>query len=341
MHPMLDMLALLIGSVRAALCPWGDLLVENLLLRHQLAVALRTNPRLKVRARDKLLWVLARRLRLNWRRHLLLVSPDTVVRWHRQGWQLFWRWKSRPVGRPQLSAEARALIARLARENPLWGTERIRGELLKLGIAASARSIRRYRAAGPAPRPGQNWRTFLANHRPAIWAADFFAVQTLTFRTLFVLLFVTHDRRELVHLNVTASPTAAWVWRQMLEATAWGRRPRFLLRDRDRAYGPTFSDRVRGLGVAPLLTPVRAPKANAIAERLVGTIRRECLDHLIVVNEQHLRRVLGEFAAYYNQDRPHRTLRLEPPLPAERTRAGPVCSRSVLGGLHHAYDRVA
>lgn len=229
----------------------------------------------------------------------------------------------------------------MARENPLWGTERIRGELVKLGIAVSARSIRRYRDSDPAPHPGQTWQTFLANHRPHIWAADFFTVQTLTFRTLYVLLFVGHGRRELVHVNVTGSPTAAWVWRQVVEATGWGERPRFLIRDRDRTDGPHFRARAGGLGVDTVLTPVRAPQANAIAERLVGILRRECLDHLIAVNEQHLRRVVGEFAGYYNRDRPHRSLRLEPPLPRMQTKARPIRSRSVLGGLHHVYERAA
>jgi transposase InsO family protein len=166
-------------------------------------------------------------------------------------------------------------------------------------------------------------------------------VQTLTFRTLYVLLFVAHGRRELMHLNVTASPTAAWVWRQLIEATPWGRAPRYLVRDRDAVYGRDFVPRARGLGTETLLTPVRAPRANAIAERLVGTLRRECLDHLVVLNEAHLRSVMAEFMAYYNAERPHRTLALETPTPAVRGAAGPIRSRPVLGGLHHVYERAA
>ena len=179
----------------------------------------------------------------------------------------------------------RDLIARISRENPLWGTERIRGELLKLGIVVSNRSIRRYRWRGPVRTPGQTWRTFLVNHRPQIWAADLFTVPTLTFRTLSVLVFIAHDRRQLVHVNVTAHPAAAWIWRQFVQATPWASTPKYLIRDRDRAYGPEFAQRARALGTQTLLAPIRAPRANAGAERVIGTLRRECLDHLIVLNE--------------------------------------------------------
>jgi hypothetical protein len=174
-----------------------------------------------------------------------VVTPATVIRWHRAGWRLYWRWRSRRGGRPRLSPEVQALIARMSRENPLWDSERIRGELRKLGIAVSNRSIRRYRWRTPPQPPSQTWRTFLSNHAHAIWAADLFVVQTLTFRTVYVLLFITHARRELVHLAVTAHPTAAWVWRRLVEATPWGRRPRHLIRDRDAVYGGDFRARRR------------------------------------------------------------------------------------------------
>jgi transposase InsO family protein len=339
---VIELFALLLDLLRASLRSRRDLVLENLLLRHQLAVALRPKPRPKIRCRDKLLWILAGRLCHDWRRHLMLVRPETVVGWHRRGWRLFWWWRSRcPLGRPRLSPEVRELIATVSRDNPLWGAERIRGELLKLGIVVSKRSIRRYRWRRDPPPPSQSWRTFLANHRPRIWAADLFTVQTLTFRTLYVLLFVAHARRELVHINVTASPTAAWVWRQLVQATPWGRVPRFLIRDRDRIYGPEFAARAAGLGVRTILTPVRASRANAVAERLVGTLRRECLDHLVVVNELHLRTVLAEFVAYYNAARPHRTLALDTPRLATRSPHGPIRATPVLGGLHHAYERAA
>lgn len=340
---MLEYLLLVAGLIRTALRRQSDLVAENLLLRHQLAVLTRpTRRRPRLCTRDRLFWILVRAVRRDWRRHLVVVRPQTVIRWHRHAWRLFWRWRSRArLGRPRLDAEVRDLIARMARENLTWGSERIRAELLKLGIAVSKRSVQRYRRRGPARPPSQTWGTFLRNHAHAIWAADLFTVQTLTFKVLYVLDFITHGRRELVHVNVTAHPTAAWVWQQVIEATSWGRRPRFLLQDRDAVYGRDVPDRAQRLGIETLLTPVRAPRANAVAERVIGTVRRECLDHVVVVNERHLRTLLGEFADYYHRERPHRTLRLEPPLPASRSPTGPIRGRPVLGGLHHVYDRAA
>jgi transposase InsO family protein len=229
----------------------------------------------------------------------------------------------------------------MARENPAWGSERVRGELLKLGIAASKRSVHRYRRRGPVRPPSQAWRAFLADHRPDIWAADRFTVRTLAYRSLCVLLFIPHDRRELVHWNVTAQPTAAWVWRQLLAATPWGRTPRSLLRDRDAAYGGGFVPRARRVGIDTRLGPIRAPRANAVAERVIGTLRRECLDRLVVVNERHRRAILAESVRFDNAERPHRTLRLETPVPVTRPSAGPIRSRAVLGGLQHVYERAA
>jgi len=340
---MIESLLLLMALLRATVCDRGDLVAENLLLRQQLAILTRpTRRRPRLRARDKLFWLLARLARRDRRRHLLVVTPETLIRWHRRGWRLFWRWRSGArMGRPRVSAEVRDLIATMARDNPRWGAERIRGELHKLGIAVSKASVPRYRRRGPASPPSQSWRTFLRNHRPSIWAADLLTVPTLASRTLDVIVFVTHARRELVHLNVTTSPTAAWVWRQLIAATPWGRTPRYLIRDRDAVYGRAFGPRAERLGIETVLTPIRAPRANAVAERLVGTLRRECLDHVIVLNEAHLRAVLTEFGRFYNQERPHRTLSLETPTPMVRARAGPVRSRPVLGGLHHVYERAA
>ncbi len=343
--PMLDLFRLLFTTVQTATRSQQELVLENLLLRHQLAVLTRPTQRrpcTRLRLRDKLLWILARRFCAGWRGHLSFVTAETVVRWHRQGWRLFWRWKSRcRGGRPHLSPELRNLIATMSRENRLWGTERIRGELLKLGIVVSSRSIRRYRWRGPARSPSQTWHTFLRNHAHHFWAADLLTVPTLTFKTLCVMVFIAHGRRELVHFNVTANPTAAWVWRQLIEATPWNQKPRHLLRDRDAVYGRDFRKRARRIGLDALVTPIHAPKANAIAERVIGTSRRECLDHVIFLNDQHLRSVLTEFVQYYNQERPHRTLRLQTPKPRPRPVTGPIHSRPILNGLHHSYERVA
>jgi transposase InsO family protein len=227
----------------------------------------------------------------------------------------------------------------MARDNPRWGSKRIRGELLKLGIVVSKRSIQRYRGRGPAHPSSQTWRTFLANHAHHVWAADLLTVQTLTFKTLYVLVFIAHSRRELVHVNVTANPTAAWVWRQVIQATPWGTKPRHLLHDHDAVYGRDFCQRAGRIGIDTIATPIASPRANAVIERCIGTLRRECLDHLIILDERHLRSVLTEFVQYYNLERPHRTLRLETPVKVLRSVEGSVRSRPVLGGLHHVYER--
>jgi putative transposase len=263
--------SLICGALRATLRRREALVFENLLLRQQLAVALRARPRPRLRWRDRMFWVLARRLCADWRSHLVLVRPETMLRWHRQSWRGFWWWRSRrPKGRPRLPKQVRDLIHRLSEENRRWGTERIRGELLKLGITVSNGSIRRYWWR-PAPRPPSQTRaTFLRSHAHAIWAADLFTVQTVAFRTLYVLFFIAHGRRELVHLAVTAHPTAAWVWQQLIEATPWNRKPTYLIRDRDRVYGGDFVPRAEAVGIQTLLTPFRAPSPQGERRRRAG-----------------------------------------------------------------------
>ncbi|HVC75147.1 MAG TPA: integrase core domain-containing protein [Candidatus Micrarchaeaceae archaeon] len=328
------MLRVLIDSFRSR----HDLVLENLVLRHQLDVLQRTRPKPRLRNRDRVLWVWLRRpWPRGWARQLRIVRPDTVIGWHRQGWRLYWTWRSRTrLGRPRLGPEVRELIARMSRENRLWGTEHIRGELLKLAIVVSNRSIRRYRWRGHRRERSQNWRTFLRNQIKGIWAADLFVVQTIGFQTLYVFLFISHERRELIHFNVAASPTAAWIWRQAIEATAWGRQPRYLIHDRDKVYGDGFGNKLAGAGIAEIRTPYRAPLANSVAERVVGTFRQEYLDHVVVFNERHLLALLTEFVHYYNHDRPHRTIQLKTPVPSPPIERGAVVSRPILGGLHHA-----
>ena len=251
-------------------------------------------------------------------------------------------WRSRGrIGRPRLPAEVKDLIAQISRDNRLWGTERIRGELLKLGMVVSNRSIRRYRWRQPRREGTQAWRTFLKNHLNGIWAADLFVVQTVAYQVLYVMIFISHGRRELVHFNVTAHPAAVWVWRQLIEATPWAAQPSHLIHDHDSVYGRDFDARIGAMGVIGVQAPHRAPNANSIAERVVRSIRSECLDHLIVINRRHLMAVLTEFIEYYNHDRPHRSLALTSPIPRNPSREGPVTSRAVLGGLHHVYGRAA
>lgn len=234
-----------------------------------------------------------------WKSQLKIVQPETVIGWHRKGWRLYWSWRSRSrLGRPRLNPEVRELIARMSRDNRLWGTERIRGELLKLAIVVSNRSIRRYRWRGLKRERRQSWGTFLRNQIKGIRAADLFVVQTIGFQTLYVFFFIRHERRELIQFNVTASPTAAWVWRQVIEATARGRQPQYLIRDRDNSYGADFGSKLASVGIEDIKTPYRAPLANSVAERVVRSFRQECPDHVIVLNERHLVALLTEFVRF-------------------------------------------
>ena len=217
----------------------------------------------------------------------------------------------------------------MTRENPRWGHMRVLGELRKLGFYVSLQTVRRYRKDVPRD-PWSNWRTFLANHRPEMWASDFFTVHTLWFQTLDVFFFIAHDRRTVMHVNVTGHPTADWVWRQLINATPWGTGPRYLIRDRDRSYGGDFVPRARRMGIKTVLTPIATPQANGIAERLIGTLRRECLDHVIVVNERHLRHVLREFVRHYNEARPHQALELQ--VPHEQPTASPATAAASSAG---------
>ncbi len=277
---------------------------------------------------------------------MVFVQPETVIRWDRARWRRHWAWRSRKrrPGRPRVSAEVQALIQQMARENPRWGAPRIQGELRALRHDFSVRTVRRYRHLAHRRPPSQRWRTFLRNHSPHIWATDLFTVQTVTLRTFYVLVVISHDRRRIEHWNVTPHPRASWIWQQIREATSWGRSPRFLIRDRDRAFGGDFVSRAASLGITTVLTPVRAPNANAIAERVSGTLRRECLDHLIVINERHLRRVLGKYIQHYNAMRPHRSLGMDSPEGRPRVARAPgtrLRRHVVLGGLHHEYTWAA
>jgi putative transposase len=318
--------------------------LENVALRHQLDVLQRSTPRFRLRRRDRIFWVCLSRLWANWRASLVLVRPATVVAWHRQGFRLYWRWKSRPrlPGRPPIDLELRRLIRRMARENPTWGRRRIQAELRFLGCEVAELTVAKYMRR-PSPRPSSTWRTFLGAHIGEIVAIDFFVVPTLTFRLLFGFLILRHHRRELVHVNVTDHPTAAWAAHQLVESFPEETAPKYLLRDRDAIYGDVFVRRVNGLGMSEVLIAPRAPWQNPFAERVIGSIRRECLDHVIVINERHLRRVLRRYVAYYNATRPHQSLHNQSPDPREvQTLAnGRIVAIPQVGGLHHRYQRAA
>jgi transposase InsO family protein len=240
--------------------------------------------------------------------------------------------------------ERRQLIRRMAAENPLWGQVRIMAELLKLGYAVSPRTVKRYMRRPWSGTPSPGWREFLAQHAKDIWACDFLTVRTLTFQTLYVFFLIHHATREIIHIQVTRHPTAAWTAQQIVNACFEREPPKYLIRDRDSIYGVGFSRRTTSLGIREVRTPVRAPKANSIAERFVGTLRRECLDHMFIFNERHLQRIVEEFVGYYNHQRPHRSLHHRPPCPgsvATGPPRGAVIAAPVLGGLHHVYRRAA
>jgi transposase InsO family protein len=289
-------------------------------------------------------WVWLSRVWASWRSSLVIVQPATVLAWHRQGFRLYWRWKSRPkpVGRPRLAPELRQLIRRMARENPTWGRRRIRAELALLGYCVAELTVARYMHR-TAPRPSPTWRAFLTTHARDIVAVDFFLVPTLTFRLLFVFVVLRHDRRELLHLNVTEHPTAVWTARQILEVFPNETAPRYLLRDRDAVYSECFTRCLANMGIRELIIAPKAPWQNPFVERVIGSIRRECLDHCLILNEAHLRRLLHGYIGYYNTARPHQSLdhnspqpRLVEPSPRSRIIAIPQ-----VGGLHHRYTRVA
>jgi hypothetical protein len=290
-----DMLLLLFQSR-------SRLQVEILALRQQLIVLRRTAPkRVRLRALDRLLFLLLYRLWPGVLDLIAVIQPDTIVRWHRRGFRALWRWRSRRrLGRPGIAKDVRDLIREISRANPLWGAPRVHGELLKLGIDVSQSTVAKHMSRARRP-PSQSWRTFLYNHAEAIASVDLFVVPTITLRMLFGFVVLHHGRRQLVHVGVTAHPTAEWLSHQISEAFPWDRAPRHLICDRDGAFGEVFKHRLHAMGIRDRPTAPRSPWQNAYVERLIGSIRRDCLDHLIIVDERHLRSVLRDYAAYYNR----------------------------------------
>jgi transposase InsO family protein len=314
---------------------------ENLWLRHQLNVALRRAPaRLRLGGMDRAVLAWMVRLWPDLLHTVQVVKPQTVLRWHRAGFRAFWRWKSRRrAGRPRIDRALRDLIRRMSGENPLWGASRIHGELLMLGFQVAQSTISKYMMRGRRP-PSQSWRTFLRNHADAIAAIDMCVVPTVTFERLFAFLIVGHARRQLLWFEVTRHPTAEWLARQITEAFPWGSAPEYLVRDNDRAYGEIFLSRLKAMGIRDRPTSPGSPWQNGIAERLIGTLRRECLDQINVFGEAHLRHVLAAYAGYYNQTRTHLALRKATPSGRAVQQVGRVVAMPVLSGLHHQYARI-
>ena len=338
---LLPVLATLAGLFRSR----ALLHLEILALRQQLAmVTTRDRKRLRFRRRDRLFWVWLYRIWPGCLQTLVAFKADTLVRWHRKGFRLFWAWKSRPrrSGRPPVEREVRALIRRMSRDNVDWGAPRIHGELQMLGINIAQATVAKYMIRHRKP-PSQTWRTFLDNHVGDLASIDFFTVPTVTFRILYVFLVLRHERREIVHFNVTAHPTAQWTAQQMVEAFPFDTAPRYLLRDRDAIYGERFRRRLHSLGITEVLIAPRSPWQSPYVERLIGSIRRECLDHVIVFNERHLKRLLGSYVRYYLAARTHLSLDKQSPKlrPVASPDQGKVIAFPHVGGLHHEYRRAA
>ena len=327
----------LVGLVRSRVALQAEILV----LRHQLNVLRRKSPkRMALGNIDRVLLIGLYRLAPKVLEALKIITPETVIRWHRAGFRAYWRYKSHPLsGRPKISAEIRQLVREMSLANPFWGAPRIHGELLKLGIAVGQTTVAKYMARRRRP-PSQGWKTFLRNHTDAIASIDMFVVPTVLFQLLYGLVILRHSRRKLLWLSVTAHPNAEWIARQLTEACGWNEAPRYLIRDRDGAYGEIFIRRLEAMGIRDRPSSARSPWQNGHAERLIGSIRRDCLDHVVVFGERHLRHLLNSYQSYYNEVRTHLSLQKDAPIPRTVRNAGRIVPVPLLGGLHHQYVRV-
>jgi putative transposase len=342
--PFGHLLTALIASLSASFRSRVALQLEILALRHQIGVLQRSVKRPKLTPADRLLWAWLCTVWQDWKSAVFIVKASTVLGWHHKAFGLFWTWKIRrgKRGRPAVPKQVRELIRTMSRENPIWGAPRIHGELLKLGIEIGETSVSKYLVRNRKP-PSQTWRTFLNNHVRSLVSVDFFIVPTVRFQILYVFLVLAHDRRRILHFAVTAHPTAEWTAQQIREAFPWDTAPRFLLRDRDQIFARDFVDQVKAMGIKQVLSAPRSPWQRAYVERVIGTIRRECLDHMIVFNERCLYRHLQSFINYYHRSRTH--LAFEKDTPEPRPIQPPTLGRIIaipeVGGLHHRYERYA
>lgn len=321
-----------------------DLLVENALLRQQLIVLNRQVRRPPLTNSDRFRLVFLSHFTRFWRQSIHIIQPDTLLRWHRDLFRFYWRRKSQ--GKPMISSETIELIHKLARENRLWGAERIRGELLKLAIGVSKRTIQKYMPKErQAHSSSQTWATFLTNQASVIWACDFTVANDWLFRSWYIFVVLELKTRRIAHIGVTQFPTDEWTAQQLREATPWGSGPKYLIRDRDSKYARHFSAVAAGSGIQELKTPYRTPRANGICEKFMGSLRRECLDHILIHDGKHLQRVVQKYTNYYNQERPHQGIGQRIPnhyaIPESKPTRGLITSKAILGGLHHSYARAS
>ena len=331
-------------ALRVGVTSRAALIAENLARRHQLSILQRSAKRPQLRPLDRLFWVWLSRLWPAWRSVVTIFQPETVLKWHQQGFKLYWRWlcKPRTSGRPLIDKEICDLIRRMSYDNPDWGAPRILSELLLLGYTVSETTVAKYMPRTRKP-PCQPWRTFLANHIPDIVAIDFFTVPTLMFGVLYGFVVLRHEQRQVVHFNVTRHPTAEWTAQQIVEAFPFDEAPRYLLRDRDNIYGAYFQQRVKNMGIEEVLIAPQSPWQNPYAERLIGTLRRELLDRVIVLNEAHLRRLMTSYLEYYHRVRPHLSWERNAPIPRpiQGPSEGKVIAMPHVGGLYQSYRRAA
>jgi putative transposase len=316
--------------------------LEILALRHQLAVYQRSVPRPRLQPTDRLLWVWLARLWSEWQAALSFVQPRTVTAWQCRRFRDHWRRLSQSCkpGRPTIAKELRNLIQDMSQANPTWGSPRMVGELRKLGIHVAKSTVEKYRVR-PLKPPSPTWKAFLKNHRQDLVSLDFFVAPTLTHKVLFVLVVLAHERRRVVHVNVTEHPTAEWTAQQVVEAFPWDEAPRYFLRDRDSIYGASFRQRVRNIGIEEVLIAPQSPWQSPYVERLIGSIRRDALDHVIILNERHLKHILIRYVAYYHRWRTHLSLAMDcpEPRPVQLPERGRVIEVPEVGGLHHHYER--
>jgi hypothetical protein len=318
--------------------------IEILALRHQLAVYQRAGRRPQLGPADRILWAWLSRAWAGWREALVFVQPRTVIAWRQKRFRDHWTRLSRhgKVGRPAVAQEIRDLIRKMSDANPTWGSPRIVGELRKLGVEVAKSTVEKYRLGRRRP-PSPSWRTFLATHATDLISIDFFTVATVRFEILFVLVILAHDRRRVRHFNLTAHPTAEWTAQQLIEAFPWETAPRYLLRDRDAIYGGEFRRRVASMDIEEVLTAPRSPWQSPYVERVIGSIRRECLDHVVVLHERHLRRVLAAYFDHYHRWRCHQGLDMDcpEPRPIQSPEQGGVVEVAEAGGMYRHYERRA
>ena len=334
----------ILGALGSLFRSGRSLRIENIALRHQLAIYQRTVKRPRIRPEDRILWSWLSRRWARWREVLVFVQPETVIAWQRKRFRDHWTRLSRAgkLGRPRISEEIRELIRTISGANPLWGTPRIVGELGKLGINVAKSTVDKYRVpSGKAPSP--TWKTFLKNHINDLVSVDFVIVPTIRFKLLYVFIVLAHSRRRVLHFNVTENPTAQWTAQQIVEAFPWDSAPKYLLRDRDAIYGAEFRKRIHVMGIEQVLSAPRSPWQNPFVERLIGTLRRDCLDHVVTLNERHLRWIVARYLSYYHDWRTHLSLSMDSPNPrvVHSPERGRVVAFPELGGLHHHYERLA